>query len=208
ALRLAGIDRSTPDPPGGIAVRDARGNPTGILKGAARELVERVIPPPSEEQIVTALEEAQAYANARGVTSVRDISCTPGVPRAYRTMFRTGRLTVRVTCALLGSGSTPPFGSDWDNGSMNVMKGIYEAVTRRTPAPGRKITVEEAVRAYCAGRSIEPGKLADFVVLSNDIFSIDPSKIPGTEVLATIFNGVPVYGYLSPLRDKSGLILR
>ena len=50
ALRLAGITAQTPDPPGGVIVRDAQGNPTGALKDAAKELVIKVIPPLSHEQ--------------------------------------------------------------------------------------------------------------------------------------------------------------
>ena len=46
ALRLAGIDRNTPDPVGGVIVRDAAGEPTGVVKDAAMDLVSRVVPPP------------------------------------------------------------------------------------------------------------------------------------------------------------------
>ena len=49
ALRLAGIDRETPDPPGGLIERDARGEPTGILMDNALDLVRRVIPEPARE---------------------------------------------------------------------------------------------------------------------------------------------------------------
>ena len=47
AMKLAGITKATPDLPGGVIVRDADGSPTGIFKDAAKDLVERVIPPPS-----------------------------------------------------------------------------------------------------------------------------------------------------------------
>ena len=50
ALRLAGITASTPDPPGGTIVRDAQGNPTGALKDAAIDYIDKVIPPLSHEQ--------------------------------------------------------------------------------------------------------------------------------------------------------------
>ena len=65
ALKLAGIDRHTKDVPGGVIVRDARGEPTGILKDAAQDLVQRVIPQPSPEQIRTAIRAAQTYATLR-----------------------------------------------------------------------------------------------------------------------------------------------
>ncbi|MBV9303472.1 MAG: amidohydrolase [Acidobacteriaceae bacterium] len=131
--------------------------------------------------------------------------------------------------SLLDSGATLAFGSDWDVAPMNVLMGIYGAVTRRTLdgkhpngwVPEQKITVEEAVRAYTMGSayasfeekikgSIEPGKLADLVVLSDDIFSIDPVKIADTKVLMTIFDGRVVVGPESAFyeRDRSGLLLR
>jgi predicted amidohydrolase YtcJ len=96
ALKLAGIDRNTKDVPGGVIVRDAQGDPTGILKDAAQGLVSRVIPPPSQEQIIRAIRAAQSYANINGVTSVQDMSASPDVLRAYQSMQKAGQLTVRV----------------------------------------------------------------------------------------------------------------
>jgi predicted amidohydrolase YtcJ len=395
ALKLAGVDKNTKDVPGGVIVRDTEGNPTGILKDSAQELVEKVIPAPSEEQIRTAIKAAQTYANSQGVTSVQDMSASPHIFRVYQTMLRNRELTVRISghqpltswqrlanvglladfgnkqlhvgglkgfadgslgsttalffqpyldapntngiasaelvipqsmwrnvehadaaglqiaihaigdkanhiilgmyervehehgnrdrrlriehaqhltpsdiprfaqlhviasmqpyhCiddgrwaekrigperakttyafrSLLDSGATLAFGSDWDVAPMNVLMGIYGAVTRRTLdgkhpggwVPEQKITVEEAVRAYTMGSayasfdekikgSIEPGKLADLVVLSDDIFSIDPVKIADAKVWMTIFNGEVVVGPTPPLypRDSSGLLLR
>jgi predicted amidohydrolase YtcJ len=97
ALKRAGIDRNTKDVPGGVIVRDMEGNPTGILKDAATELVERVIPAPSEEQIRTAIKAAQTYANSQGVTSVQDMSASPDIFRVYQTMLRNRELTVRIS---------------------------------------------------------------------------------------------------------------
>jgi hypothetical protein len=110
--------------------------------------------------------------------------------------------------SLLDSGAMLAFGSDWDVAPMSPIMGIYAAATRRTLdgkhpdgwIPEQKITVREAIHAYTMGSayasfqekikgSIEPGKLADFVVLSDDILSIDPVKIADTKVYATIFNG-------------------
>jgi predicted amidohydrolase YtcJ len=395
ALELAGVDKNTKDVPGGVIVRNPDGTPTGILKDAAQELVERVIPAPSEDQIRTAIKAAQTYANSQGVTSVQDMSASPDIFRVYQRMLRDRELSVRVSghqpltswqrladvglhadfgnehlhigglkgfadgslgsttalffqpyldapntsgiasaeladpasmwhniehadaaglqiaihaigdkannmilgmyerverehghrdrrlriehaqhllasdiprfsrlhviasmqpyhCiddgrwaekrigperakttyafrSLLDSGATLAFGSDWDVAPMNVLMGIYGAVTRRTLdgkhpdgwVPEQKITVEEAVRAYTMGSayasfdeklkgSIEPGKLADLVVLSDDIFSIDPVKIADTKVWMTIFDGRIVLGPIpGPYpKDASGLLLR
>jgi predicted amidohydrolase YtcJ len=395
ALKLAGIDSRTKDVPGGVIMRDANGNPTGILKDAAQGLVERVIPAPTEDQIRDVIRAAQTYAAANGVTSVQDMSAAPDILRAYQTMLRNGELMVRISghqpltswrhladigvladfgseslhiggvkgfadgslgsttalffapyldspkssgipsdelsdpaqmwsniehadaaglqiaihaigdkanhtilgfyerlerehgardrrlriehaqhlipgdiprfardhviasmqpyhCiddgrwaekrigperarttyafrSLLDTGATLAFGSDWDVAPMAPLMGIYAAVTRRTLdgkhpdgwVPDQKITVAEAVRAYTMGSayasfeekikgSIEPGKLADLVVLSDDIFAIDPVKIADTKVFITFFDGQIVFGPVpfATGTDPSGLLLR
>lgn len=96
ALKLAGVDRNTPDPPGGAIVRDANGDPTGVMKDAALNAVERVIPAPSEDEIADALKAAMRYAAENGVTSVQDMSAAPDILRVYQKLLRSGELTVRV----------------------------------------------------------------------------------------------------------------
>ncbi len=72
ALRLAGIDASTPDPENGRIVRDASGNPTGILLEAAMQLVEGIIPSPGVEELAAAIREAQRILWSLGITGVHD----------------------------------------------------------------------------------------------------------------------------------------
>jgi len=75
ALQLAGITRETPDPVGGVIVRDPRtGEPTGILKDAAQNLVAKVIPPPTEAAMTEALRAALAEAARVGLTSIDSIT--------------------------------------------------------------------------------------------------------------------------------------
>ncbi len=108
AMKLAGVDRNTPDIPGGVIVRDSAGNPTGIFKDAANSLIERVIPAPSDGQIMAALSAAQTYAAENGVTSVQDMGIfgaqglptTLAVIRAYQTLLRRNDLHVRVSAHL------------------------------------------------------------------------------------------------------------
>lgn len=70
ALRLAGIDRNTPDVPGGVIERDADGEPTGIIKDAAKDLVMRAIGQPTDAAIDAAMRKGIEHALSRGVTQV------------------------------------------------------------------------------------------------------------------------------------------
>ena len=72
ALRLAGVDRNTPDPPGGKIQRDDQGNPTGLFFENAVRLIEKVIPPIEGMQLQAALLAAQQALLYFGVTSVHD----------------------------------------------------------------------------------------------------------------------------------------
>ncbi len=96
ALRAAGINAATPDPEGGLIVRDAQGQPTGLLRGAAAELVQEVIPPPSFEQrkaeALRALDEARRY----GVTSIHDNLADLETLLLYQDLHKSGELTLRV----------------------------------------------------------------------------------------------------------------
>jgi predicted amidohydrolase YtcJ len=96
ALKLAGITRDTADPPGGTIVRDAKGEPTGVLKDAAMGPVHRVLPPPTGAQIEEALKATMHYAAENGVTSVQDMSASREVLAAYQRLLDRGELTVRV----------------------------------------------------------------------------------------------------------------
>jgi predicted amidohydrolase YtcJ len=97
ALQLAGITRDTPDPPGGAIVRDAAGEPTGVLKDAAMERLYRAIPAPSADQIADGVRAAMRYAAENGVTSVQDMSAAPEILRVYQTLLARGELTVRIS---------------------------------------------------------------------------------------------------------------
>ena len=74
ALALAGVDKHTEDVPGGEIVRDADGEPTGVLKDNAMELVAKVIPAPGQDQEDQALQAAMTYLASHGVTTVHDMS--------------------------------------------------------------------------------------------------------------------------------------
>ena len=98
ALRLAGITRATPNPPGGIIVKDSRtGEPTGILKDEAMSAVDRVIPDPTPEQDDAALTRAMAYIVSKGVTAVGAVSAPWSEYAAFKRARAAGRQIVRVS---------------------------------------------------------------------------------------------------------------
>jgi predicted amidohydrolase YtcJ len=128
---------------------------------------------------------------------------------------RIGKERAKTTYAfrsLLDAGATLAFGTDWTVAPLNPILTIYAAVTRRTIdgknskgwVPEQKISVEETVRAYTVGSayaefqenvkgSITAGKLADLVLLSRDIFKIDPKEIETVKVVLTMVDGRVVY---------------
>jgi predicted amidohydrolase YtcJ len=109
-------------------------------------------------------------------------------------------------------GGALAFGSDWPVVTLNPWRGVQTAVTRQTSegnppggfVPRQRLSLEDTIRAYTlgaafAGRreksegSLEPGKLADFILLDQDLFKIEPSEIGKTEVLITVVGGKIVY---------------
>ena len=101
ALRLAGVTAQTAEPAGGMIVRDANGNPTGALKDAAMELVNKVIPPLSHEQRLKAVKRALAHAASLGVTSVQHMNPDYEDIAAYSELLDRGELTARIYVAPL-----------------------------------------------------------------------------------------------------------
>ena len=110
------------------------------------------------------------------------------------------------------TGGVLAFGSDWPIVTLNPWPGVQNALTRQTtegePAggwlPAERISLPDAIRGYTLGAafaarrektsgSIEPGKFADLIVLSQDLFMIGPTEIGKTEVLLTMVGGKVVY---------------
>ena len=114
--------------------------------------------------------------------------------------------------SLLDAGANLTFGSDWTVAPIDPLLGIYAAVTRQTIdgtnpdgwVPEQKITVEDALRAYTVNNAyagfledesgtIAKGKLADFVVLSENLLDVEPTLIPSVKILRTVIGGLDMF---------------
>lgn len=112
------------------------------------------------------------------------------------------------------------FGSDWPIVTLSPWPGVQNALTRQTAEgeppggwlPGERISLEDTIRAYTLGAafasrreqiagSLEPGKVADLIVLAQDLFKIEPTEIGKMEVLLTMVGGKVVYQ--SPRWDRA-----
>jgi predicted amidohydrolase YtcJ len=101
ALELAGITRMTRNPATGIVVKDRRtGEPTGVLRNDAVDLVERRLPQPTRAEKIAALRTAMADAHALGVTSVQTVSASDEEIRLLDEIRQEGELTVRVQASI------------------------------------------------------------------------------------------------------------
>ena len=120
ALKLAKVTKETKEVPGGLIVRDANGEPTGVLKDAAMDLVDKVIPSRSWDEKHAAALAATEHAAKAGVTSVQDMSAGDDVG-LYQYMLEHGELKTRiygmrsiVSWEVLGqTGVRGAFGNDW-----------------------------------------------------------------------------------------------
>ncbi len=95
ALKLADVTRETKEVPGGLIVRDADGVPTGVLKDAAMDLVDRVIPARTWDEKLSAAHAATAHAASLGVTSVQDMSAGEDIG-LYQFLHDAGELKTRI----------------------------------------------------------------------------------------------------------------
>jgi predicted amidohydrolase YtcJ len=157
-------------------------------------------------------DDLDRFAALGVIPSMQPIHCTQDMLLADKHWGKRSRYAYAWR-TLWDSGAVLAFGSDAPVETPDVLQGIHAAVTRTradgTPGgdgwiPEERLSVEEAVWAYTAGAayaggeerikgSITPGKLADLVVLSQDIFTTNPMAILETDVMATLFGGEFVY---------------
>lgn len=108
ALQAAGIEADTPDPPEGLIERDDKGEPTGVLRELAINLVRQIIPPPEESQVMEALENGFGALHRRGITGIHDIRLMGDEDgadafRSFQKLDHSGRLTLRCWVTLPGN---------------------------------------------------------------------------------------------------------
>jgi predicted amidohydrolase YtcJ len=106
ALALLGIDAKTPDPGGGVIVRDASGAPTGVLIDNAAYHAMKRLPVNTPEQYQAAIRWAVAKMNALGVVAMKDALADGHATRAYAALDRAGKLDMRV-------GTSRPWRASW-----------------------------------------------------------------------------------------------
>ena len=157
-------------------------------------------------------EDVKRFAELGVIASVQPYHCIDDGVWAEK---RIGKERIKYTYpfkSFLDAGVKLCFGTDWYVAPLNPLLGIYAAVTRRTLdnknpdgwIPEQKISVEDAIKCYTLNSayasfeenikgSIEVGKLADLIVLSEDILSIDPIKINDVVVDMTVFDGKIVF---------------
>ena len=150
ALELAGVTAETPDPNDGRIERDADGRPGGALQEGATDLVERLLPADTPEELVAGLRLAQAELHALGITTWQDASITPEREEiAYTTLAGRGELTGRVVGSLW-----------WDRG--RGAEQIEELVARRERtaigryAPTAVKLMQDGVLENGTGALLEP----------------------------------------------------
>ncbi len=125
ALSLAGISADTPDPPQGRIERDTTGEPNGILRELAINLVRQAVAPPDADQVVEAFEDATRALHRRGVTGIHDVRLMAdkdgaGAFQTFQKLDQEGRLDLRSWVTLpghdldniIGLGLRTGFGND------------------------------------------------------------------------------------------------
>lgn len=165
-----------------------------------------------EHAQIVSLTDIPRFASLGVIPSMQFTHCTSDMPWAGERLGQERLEGAYAWRYFLSAGCRVPGGSDFPVESINPFLGIYAAVTRKdldgNPpeawSPEQSLTIAEAVRAFTADAAyavheedikgaLARGKLADFIVLSDDVMSIAPEAIPRIKVLATVLGGEIVY---------------
>jgi hypothetical protein len=218
ALRLAGITRSTLDPPEGKIERDAAGEPTGILRELAINLVRRAIAEPKDDQIIDAFKDGTSGLHGLGITGIHDIRLMEDSDGArafqcFQKLEQERLLNLRCWLSLpghllddiIGLGLRSGFGGDrlrlghvkfFSDGGMGArtawMIDPYLDAEYGMPLMDMEELAKDIAKADSAGLSVmvhAVGNRDDLAVLSHNILSGPPSTIHETHVDMTLFDG-------------------
>jgi predicted amidohydrolase YtcJ len=120
AMKLAGVTHDTQSPDGGTIVKDASGEPTGLFKDNAMDLITRAIPPASLDETIDKARAALKHAASLGVTTIQDMTASATELRAYNALRASGELTARIYSiqnhgieGLIDAGIATGFGNEW-----------------------------------------------------------------------------------------------
>lgn len=153
------------------------------------------------------------FAELGVIASMQPTHCTTDMRFCERRVGPERSKHAYIWRTLLDNGAMLAFGSDWSVEPLDPMRGLYSTVTRKNIEfdypeggwfPEQKLTMAEAIKYFTYGSAyasfeenikgtLEAGKLADMIVLSKDLFTIEPQEILTTEVLYTILGGKVVY---------------
>ena len=142
ALRLAGITKDTRDPPSGTIDRNPDGSPTGLLRESAAELVWRLVPPRSANEIEAGIRDFAKAFNAAGMTGLKDPGISSAAWDIYKKVERDSALTVRVFALWTGGRSV-------DEAKQLIAK--RAAMTKPYESTGDDHVIAGGVKLYADG---------------------------------------------------------
>ena len=96
ALKLAGIDENTPNPPGGIIEKGPDGKPTGIIRANAKALIDRLLPEPDLSQMMGYITNGLGEIHKFGITSIMEPGLLADEIQAYQSLYSEGDLSIRA----------------------------------------------------------------------------------------------------------------
>ena len=159
ALDIAGVTADTPDPPGGSYVRDADGEPNGLVLETAKPIIENFIPDWTHEQNVASIAKAVELANSFGLTGIHEARTPPHVAPAYRQVDEEGRLSAYAIINM----QTPRGQRDEAMNIAPIIKVAGQNATARVRTRSAKIFLDGVPTASRTGLMIDP-------YLTNDDF--------------------------------------
>jgi predicted amidohydrolase YtcJ len=125
ALKLARIDRDTPNPEGGEIHRDANGEATGVLEETAENLVGDLLPPWSQDARISQIRDAMAYFNGYGITSAISARVDPVDLKVHQILARRGEATLRISAMYAPTGALNPAMSEAEFETLLSRMGVF-----------------------------------------------------------------------------------